>query len=161
MGTDPRINHLASVRLGEPSRWCTIAPPDLYTAAAVRSAVTTVAASPTPRKMRAGVISAPPPMPVRPTTTPTKKPAAMIEKNVTVIRSSMGGPSGRGQVQQVGERQGIQHGTHLLRRLRLGSGSETVGVGDVVGRIHGRRAAHGLAEGEHLPGHQRPGLEIG
>jgi hypothetical protein len=61
----------------------------LYTAAAVRSAVTTVAASPTPRKISAGVISAPPPMPVRPTTIPTRKPAARIEKNMVVIRSFM------------------------------------------------------------------------
>src|SRR3954447_12402945 len=48
-----------------------------------------VVGSPTPRKIRAGVISAPPPMPVRPTTTPTKKPAARIEKKEPVIRSPM------------------------------------------------------------------------
>jgi hypothetical protein len=51
--------------------------------------VTTVAASPTPRKISAGVISAPPPIPVRPTTQPTKNPAARIAKKVVVIRSSM------------------------------------------------------------------------
>ena len=52
--------------------------------------MTTVAASPTPRKISAGVISAPPPMPVSPTTTPTRKPAARIEKKVTVMTSAMG-----------------------------------------------------------------------
>ena len=44
--------------------------------------VTTVAASPTPRKINAGVISAPPPIPVSPTTMPTKNPAARIEKKI-------------------------------------------------------------------------------
>ena len=29
IGTEPMISHLASWRFGEPSRWCTIAPPDL------------------------------------------------------------------------------------------------------------------------------------
>src|SRR6476661_2384003 len=59
-------------------------------AAAVRSAVTTVEALPTPRKMRAGVIRAPPPMPVRPTMVPTKNAAAMIEKNSEVSQLPMG-----------------------------------------------------------------------
>src|SRR6476620_6211056 len=80
---------MARRMLGEPSRLWTSAPPLLYTAAAVRSAVTTVAASPTPRKIRAGVIRAPPPIPVRPTTIPTKKPAARIEKKVAAIRPLM------------------------------------------------------------------------
>jgi hypothetical protein len=56
----------------------------------VRSAVTTVDASPTPRKIRAGVISAPPPMPVRPTTVPTQNAATMIEKKSAVSQLPMG-----------------------------------------------------------------------
>src|SRR3954468_24291317 len=57
---------------------------------AVRSAVTTVEASPTPRKIRAGVIRAPPPIPVRPTIVPTQNAAAMIEKKSAVNQSPMG-----------------------------------------------------------------------
>jgi len=59
-------------------------------AAAVRSAVTTVEAPPTPRKMRAGVIRAPPPIPVRPTIVPTKNAATMIWKNSAVNQLPMG-----------------------------------------------------------------------
>ena len=54
-----------------------------------------VAASPepTPRKIRAGVISAPPPMPVSPTTIPTTKPATRIERAV-MVKMSIRGCSG-------------------------------------------------------------------
>ncbi len=52
----------------------------------------TAVVSPTPRKISAGVISAPPPMPVMPTTIPTKNPAAMTAKNVVVMTSPMAGP---------------------------------------------------------------------
>ena len=71
-GTEPMISHIASLRFGEPSRQWTAAPTDLFTEAATRS-FATAAVGFTPRKIRAGVISAPPPMPVRPTTMPMKK----------------------------------------------------------------------------------------
>ena len=64
-GTDPMISHIASSRLGVPLRQCTAAPTDLFTDAATRSFATAVVGL-TPRKIRAGVIKAPPPMPVRP-----------------------------------------------------------------------------------------------
>ena len=73
------ISHFARVMFGEPWRAWVTAPALLETAAAVRSAVTTAEAFPTPRKISAGVISAPPPIPVSPTTMPTRKPAATIE----------------------------------------------------------------------------------
>ena len=59
-------------------------------AAAVRSAVTTADASPTPRKISAGVISAPPPIPVSPTTMPTTKPATTIDVASEVSQVPMG-----------------------------------------------------------------------
>ena len=71
-GTEPMISRPASRRLGEPRRQCTLAPTDLLMLAATRS-LATAAVGLTPRKISAGVISAPPPMPVRPTTMPTPK----------------------------------------------------------------------------------------
>ena len=83
-GTDPTTSQKARGRFGEPCRAWVAAPAARDTAAAVRSAVTTAEAFPTPRKISAGVISAPPPIPVRPTTMPTKKPAATMEKKSAV-----------------------------------------------------------------------------
>ncbi len=69
-GTDPMISRPASRRFGVPRRQWTLAPTDLLMLAATRSLATAAVGS-TPRKISAGVISAPPPMPVRPTTMPT------------------------------------------------------------------------------------------
>ena len=72
VGSDPTISQVAMPRCGDPSRQCTAAPVDLLTAAATRSFATADVGG-TPRKISAGVISAPPPMPVRPMTMPMPK----------------------------------------------------------------------------------------
>ena len=80
IGTEPIISSPASRMLGEPWRQCTAAPTDLLTLAATRSLATAAAAGSRPRKISAGVISAPPPMPVRPTTMPTTKLTTRTER---------------------------------------------------------------------------------
>ncbi len=90
VGTDPITSHIASFRFGEPSRQWTLAPTDLFTEAATRS-FATAAEGFTPRKISAGVISAPPPMPVRPTTMPTAKLTTSTERAEMVSSSLMPG----------------------------------------------------------------------
>ncbi len=59
----------AILRLGLPCRQCTPAPMTLLTALTTRS-LATAAVGGMPTRMSAGVIRAPPPIPVRPITTP-------------------------------------------------------------------------------------------
>ena len=80
------ISRPASRRFGVPRRQCTAAPTDLLTLAATRS-LATAAVGLTPRKISAGVISAPPPMPVRPTTMPTPKLTSSTDRALVVRRS--------------------------------------------------------------------------
>src|SRR5689334_10696066 len=87
-GTEPIISRPASRRLGEPVRQCTAAPTDLLTEAATRSLATATAGL-MPRKIRAGVMRAPPPMPVRPTTIPTPKATRRTPKASVVTSSVM------------------------------------------------------------------------
>src|ERR1700709_32859 len=133
-------------------------------AAAVRSAVTTEDAPPTPRevrgggisrpppgKRRAGVISAPPPIPVSPTMMPTKKAATMIEKKSAVSQSPMGAILRRrsGQARDSTVRRDLlrsggggaqpldnhpQQALHGHRGTSRRLGAAPVGVGDVVVR---------------------------
>ena len=86
VGTDAHISSPASRRLGLPTFQCTEAPTDLLTEAATRS-FATAAVGLTPRKISAGVISAPPPMPVRPTTMPTAKLTSRTARALVLRRS--------------------------------------------------------------------------
>src|SRR6478752_4876579 len=90
-GTEPMISNPARRRLGEPRRQWTEAPTDLLMLAATRS-LATAAVGLTPRRINAGVISAPPPMPVRPTTMPTPKATTSTERAEVVRRSFTLGP---------------------------------------------------------------------
>ena len=81
------ISHMASLRFGEPSRQWVAAPTLLFTDAATRS-LATAAVGGTLRKISAGVISAPPPMPVRPTTMPTRNATMRIDSASGVRRAS-------------------------------------------------------------------------
>ena len=69
VGTEPMISQKAILRFGLPCRQCTPAPTTLLTALTTRS-LATAAVGGIPKRMSAGVISAPPPIPVRPITTP-------------------------------------------------------------------------------------------
>ena len=69
VGTEPRISQNAIFRLGLPCFQCTPAPMTLFTALTTRS-LATAAVGGIPTRMSAGVINAPPPIPVRPMTTP-------------------------------------------------------------------------------------------
>src|ERR1700712_1022593 len=89
-GTEPATSSAARRRLGEPCRQCTAAPTDLLMLAATRSLATAAVGS-IPRTIRAGVISAPPPMPVRPTTMPTPKLTTSTDTAVVVSRSPIAG----------------------------------------------------------------------
>ncbi len=96
VGTDAQMSSPASLRLGRPTRQCTAAPTDLLTDAATRSLATATVGF-TPRKIRAGVIRAPPPMPVRPTTMPTPKLTSSTDNALVVRRSdTVHLPWGRG-----------------------------------------------------------------
>src|SRR4051812_39779664 len=78
-GIEPRQSHLTSPRCTVPRRRCTNEPTGFITALATRSEET-AASGGTPKKSTStGVISAPPPMPVRPTTMPI--PNAASESN--------------------------------------------------------------------------------
>src|SRR4051794_23777786 len=78
-GIEPRQSHLTSPRCTVPRRRCTNEPTGFITALATRSDET-AASGGTPKKSTStGVISAPPPMPVRPTTMPI--PNAASESN--------------------------------------------------------------------------------
>src|SRR6476620_4274156 len=146
-------------------------------AAAVRSAVTTVEAPPTPRKMSAGVIRAPPPIPVSPTIVPTKNAAKMIEKKSDVSQSPMGAILHRRlgkTLESTDSREIHQSGwpavaqlfdDHLEQLLHghggpaSGLGATPVGVGDVlVGRGGAPPALQGVEEGAPVErGVGRPG----
>src|SRR5699024_2410858 len=69
VGTEPSTSQKAICRLGFPLRQCTPAPMTLLTALTTRS-LATAAVGGMPTRMSAGVINAPPPIPVRPITTP-------------------------------------------------------------------------------------------
>ena len=69
VGTEPMISQRAILRLGFPCLQCTPAPTTLLTALTTRS-LATAAVGGMPTRMSAGVMSAPPPIPVRPITTP-------------------------------------------------------------------------------------------
>lgn len=72
-GTDPTHSHPTRRRLTVPRRRWTRLPTGFITAAATRS-LDTAASGLTPKKVTSiGVISAPPPIPVSPTTTATRK----------------------------------------------------------------------------------------
>ena len=92
VGTDAIISRPASWRFGLPTRQWTVAPTDLLTEAATRSFATATVGL-MPRKISAGVISAPPPMPVRPTTMPTPKLTSRTDSALVVRRSGTGHPS--------------------------------------------------------------------
>src|SRR3954464_10242435 len=85
-GTEPIISNPARRRLGVPRRQWTPAPTDLLMLAATRS-LATAAVGLTPRKISAGVIRAPPPIPVRPTTIPTPKATTRTDRAAVVKRS--------------------------------------------------------------------------
>ena len=86
--------------------------PDLLTDAATRSLATATVGL-TPRKISAGVIRAPPPMPVRPTTMPTPKltsstdSALVVRRSVTMHLPWGSARPGRGQV--AGVVQAVEH----------------------------------------------------
>src|ERR1700755_1900137 len=89
VGTDAIISSPARRRLGLPTRQWTAAPTDLLTDAATRSFATATVGL-MPRKINAGVISAPPPMPVSPTTIPTPKLTTSTDSALVVMRSDIG-----------------------------------------------------------------------
>ncbi len=75
-GTDPTQSHLTSCQLTVPRRRCTTEPTGFITAAATRSLETAVSGGTPKNSTSIGVINAPPPIPVRPTTMPMPKHAA-------------------------------------------------------------------------------------
>ena len=76
-GTEPRTSQPTSVRLTEPRRMCTPAPMGFMIRELTRSLATATFGSILKRSTSAGVIRAPPPMPVRPTAPPPTKPASI------------------------------------------------------------------------------------
>ncbi len=75
-GTEPTISHLTSEVFTLPRRACTAPPTGFMIRAATRSLETAVSGWTRKMMTRIGVISAPPPIPVRPTTNPTMSPAS-------------------------------------------------------------------------------------
>src|SRR3954447_6286458 len=98
VGTEAQISIRASRRFGLPCRQCTVAPTDLLTDAATRSLATATVGL-MPRKISAGVIRAPPPIPVRPTTMPTPKLTSRTASALVVNRSDTVHLSGKAVVQ--------------------------------------------------------------
>src|SRR4051812_30422525 len=86
VGTEAHISSMANRRFGLPCRQCTVAPTDLFTDAATRSFATATVGL-MPRKISAGVIRAPPPIPVRPTTMPMPKLTSRTASALAVNRS--------------------------------------------------------------------------
>src|SRR4051812_4608145 len=137
-GTEPTISRPASRRLGEPRRQWTVAPTDLLMLAATRSLATATVGL-TPRKISAGVISAPPPMPVRPTTMPTPKLTSRTASALVVKRS---GTKARLDGGLVGARSevalGAQDVEHVRQRLLDGPAGGVDAYGGVRGLLVGR-----------------------
>src|SRR3954452_296776 len=78
-GIEPRQSHLTSPRCTVPRRRCTKEPTGFITALATRSDETAASGGTPKKRTSTGVMSAPPPMPVKPTTMPT--PNAASESN--------------------------------------------------------------------------------
>ncbi len=73
-GTEPMHSHSTSWRFTVRRRRCTIAPAGFMKRLATTSEETAVSGSTRKTKISMGVMRAPPPMPVRPTTKPTTSP---------------------------------------------------------------------------------------
>ena len=74
-GTEPSISQRKSSLRTVPRRMCTLAPTGFITSDTTRSLDTAASGSMWNRSTSIGVISAPPPMPVSPTTKPPTNPA--------------------------------------------------------------------------------------
>ena len=74
-GTEPITSHLTSDRFTVPRRRCTTAPMGFMNSETIRSLLTAAMGGTLKKRISTGVISAPPPMPVSPTTKPTMMPA--------------------------------------------------------------------------------------
>ena len=74
-GTEPMTNHFTNSRLTVLRRRWTAAPTGFMNSETTRSLLTAVTGSMPKKRMRIGVIRAPPPIPVSPTTKPTRMPA--------------------------------------------------------------------------------------
>ena len=85
VGIDPTQSHLTSWRLTVPARRCTREPTGFMTAAATRSLETAVSGGIPKNRTSTGVISAPPPMPVRPTTIPMPRQAAVRSQSISTV----------------------------------------------------------------------------
>src|SRR4051812_47978802 len=118
VGTDAQIRSIASLRFGFPSRQCTAAPTDLLTDAATRSLATATVGL-MPRKISAGVIRAPPPIPVKPTTMPIPKLTSRTARALVVKRSDTVHPfsGGIGHARLVERRSGGCRFSHARRQV--------------------------------------------
>ena len=90
-GTEPSASHFTRPVCTVPRRKWMPPPMGFITTAATRSLETAASGSMPKPSTRMGVISAPPPMPVRPTTTPTMKPASAMPKSRSTSPAGMPG----------------------------------------------------------------------
>ena len=94
MGTEPATIHPTSRKLTVPCFMWTAAPTGRMTTAATRSLEMAAAGFTLNRRMSMGVISAPPPAPVRPTRKPTTAlPRTMYGSMLAMFRPLAGTPS--------------------------------------------------------------------
>ena len=77
-GTEATQSHRTSSHFTVPRRMCTAEPTGFMIAAATRSLETAVSGGTLKKMTSTGVIRAPPPMPVRPTTVPMNSEAAAM-----------------------------------------------------------------------------------
>src|SRR5436190_10359678 len=88
-GTDPTTSHLASGQCTVPRRKCTVAPTGFMMSDVRRSLDTAVPGLTPKNSTRIGVMSAPPPMPVRPTVKPTIRPAIAFQTSKSMWLSAL------------------------------------------------------------------------
>ena len=89
-GIDPAISQATSRRFTVPCRQCTAPPTGFMIIAATMSLDTAASGSTWKNSTRIGVIRAPPPMPVRPTTKPTNRPVRMTNGSIMVEGGARG-----------------------------------------------------------------------
>ena len=81
-GRLPAASRLSTSQSIDPRAPCTQPPKPLVIAAKSRSVPIAVCGATPKRKTSSGVISAPPPTPVNPTSTPTRKPARGLSRSM-------------------------------------------------------------------------------
>src|SRR6266511_4309109 len=91
LGTLPTHSQPTSDQATVPRRACTRPPKGFITALAARSLETAAIGGTPNRRTRIGVIRAPPPMPVSPTTTPTPRPARTITGSIGRVSAARPG----------------------------------------------------------------------